>query len=121
MLQLKYGRVLDETPFVTTMLGLCADLQQGVSPLALVDEFNARPHLEFQDASHKEAFHLHLEGRRVPGLGGLRRVLRLIPGTACAVAVIKGPDGPLEDADDGFHAVAAFREGYGSSGTIVGR
>mmetsp|Transcript_78695 Transcript_78695/g.218678 ORF Transcript_78695/g.218678 Transcript_78695/m.218678 type:complete len:409 (-) Transcript_78695:70-1296(-) len=128
MLQLKYDIELDTGDFVHMAEEHCAPFSPGAGALrtaAWVARLNAWPDLHFRSLAGDCALILRLDSRELLGARAfdeLRREVRLMPGTARAVAVLRAGAAPASDARRrASQAVAVFRADYVDSSALVGR
>jgi len=114
MLQVKYGYGIDIGDFTAKLLG-GSDAYALLSVQRLAAHANATADLWLEDKLHERQLRLKLSWQELSNFSELRRRLRLLPGTASAVAVVTAGGGYLVDA------VAAFRTGCSDGASAVGR
>jgi len=114
MLQVKYGYGIDVADLTGKLLG-CSDAYALLSVQRLATHANAMADLWLADKLHERQLRLKLCLQELRNFSELRRRLRLLPGTASAVAVVTAGGGYSVDA------VAAFRTGCSDGGSAVGR
>eukprot|EP00931_Biecheleriopsis_adriatica_P057149 TRINITY_DN3389_c0_g2_i1.p1 TRINITY_DN3389_c0_g2~~TRINITY_DN3389_c0_g2_i1.p1 ORF type:complete len:1643 (-),score=506.78 TRINITY_DN3389_c0_g2_i1:98-5026(-) len=113
MLQLKYGLGIDVADYSEKLLSI--DACELLTVPRLAAHVNSRPDLWITDWRQERQLKVRLSWQELQGLPELRRRLRLLPGTASAVAVVTVAGGYAVDA------VAAFRTGCSDGGSAVGR
>jgi len=113
MLEIKHNVQLDAADFVNKAAAISKSLSL-VTLHELVGSLNAaKASTTYRDSRGSRGLRLQFKCRELHTFEELRQLMRLLPGTACAIAVL--------EHSAGVDFVAAFRLAYADSNLIVGR
>jgi len=116
MMALKYGVQLDEHDFISKAKVRCSP-EERLSPLKFATALNGEPALKLKDSSSEHLVQLRLNAIVVTTFQELQGFIRRWPGTACALAAVSLGGTSGKNAQ----LIAAFREAYGKTDSVVGK